>query len=297
MLGIIIPFRARAMADDWAHHTWLLARTLESVFAGGSGLRVVVVCHDIPDIPANDRLAFLTTDIPLPMRNNCDMCADKAVKLSIGSKWAIERGCDQIMFTDADDLVSRHTLQFAMRRPTENGWYVYDQYRHAYGSPLVRKENYTYPGAGSSVIVRAGLLHFASPPFEGDWFELIRHDEADYCRFLASRGRSVNTLAAVGHMKFIRLLELEGTPIAPFPMPAKVLINHSRSLSHVPLFGAPPTKDHRPAWRRYAGMVKRRAKLLPGIRPVTRRIREDFSLPAPTEIPLAFRSLGTVFEC
>jgi len=77
----------------------------------------------------------------------------------------------------------------------------------------------------------------------------------------------VNTLAAVGHMKYIRLLELEGTPIAPFPMPAKVLINHSRSLSHVPLFGALPTKDRRPAWRRYAGMLKRRAKLLPGNSP------------------------------
>jgi hypothetical protein len=38
-------------------------------------------------------------------------------------------------------------------------------------------------------------------------------------------------------------------------MPPKVLINHSRSLSHVPLFGALPTKDHGPASERRAARL------------------------------------------
>src|SRR2546426_9381718 len=111
MLYIVTSFRARALARDWDHHVWLLERTLDSMLAQtDSDFRVVVVCHEIPAVQqrGHSKIKFLPVSFPPPERNNDDMCADKVLKLSAGIEWAIEAGCDYVMFTDADDLVNRN---------------------------------------------------------------------------------------------------------------------------------------------------------------------------------------------
>lgn len=110
MLTFIVSMRARALSKDWALHTRLLQCTLNSILAQTHpAFDVVVVCHDVPDIPQARHSAVhtLSVDFPPPQRTNDDMCADKVLKISRGVEWAMARGSEYVMFVDADDLVSR----------------------------------------------------------------------------------------------------------------------------------------------------------------------------------------------
>jgi len=122
MLTFIISMRARALSQDWGYHTWLLERTLDSILAQTNPeFDVVVVCHDIPEIPQAKHAAvhMLKVDFPLPRRENSDMTVDKVLKISRGVEWAIARGSDYVMYVDADDLVSRHLSEFVATHPKE----------------------------------------------------------------------------------------------------------------------------------------------------------------------------------
>ena len=179
MLGIVTCLRARALAQNWDLHVWLLQRTLKSMLAQTNNeFRVFVSCHDIPDLPetAHPKVHFLPLDIPLPQRNLDDMCVDKVLKLTAGTDLAIAEGCDYVMFADGDDLISRHVSELVATNRGKSGWYATVEYFHRYGGNWLRK--YTLPvwQSGPSIIVRSDLLRF----------------ELD-SRY---RGERVNTLAA-----------------------------------------------------------------------------------------------------
>src|SRR5260370_22808937 len=119
--------RARALARDWAYHTWLLQCTLNSILAQSNPeFNVVVVCHDVPEIPqANDpAVHMLRVHHSLPEKTFDDMLVDKVLKLTAGVDWAIARGSDYVMFVDADDLVSRRINVFVASHRGNNAWAV-----------------------------------------------------------------------------------------------------------------------------------------------------------------------------
>ena len=48
-IAFCTSFRARALANDWPYHTWLLERVVHSMLSQTRGeAQVVVGCHDIP---------------------------------------------------------------------------------------------------------------------------------------------------------------------------------------------------------------------------------------------------------
>jgi hypothetical protein len=257
--------RARALARDWGHHTRLLQHALDSILAQTNpAFDVVVVCHDIPEIPQakHGAVHMLTVDFPPPEKNNDDMCIDKVLKISRGVEWAIARGSDYVMFVDADDLVSRRLSEFVAAHPGDNGWYFYTGYVHRYGDRCMRKHTPHHLICGTGVIVRTNLLRFG---------------KSDFCR-----GQRANTLAAAGIENYLAHLAEQGTPIQSLPFPGAVYVLHTDSTSEIPggsgyRFGDPRTR--RPLWRRVAGWGKRTAKRIPNMRPVTAALRTEFSVP------------------
>ena len=92
MIAFVTSFRARALAQDWDYHVWLLERTILSMLAQSRGeCHVLVACHEVPDIAlARDpRVRFLSVKFDPPARNNDDMCVDKVLKLTAGARWAL----------------------------------------------------------------------------------------------------------------------------------------------------------------------------------------------------------------
>src|SRR5262249_20097410 len=139
-----------------------------------------------------------------------------------------------IMFTDADDLVNRRIGEFVAAHNGAIGWDTPMEIFYCYGCSLVRKYVFNPGMFGPCVIVRSELLKFASIPFAGNWKNIITEDgEKRYIELLGQRNRSVNTLAAVGHTNFRRLMAAEGHGLEPLPFIGNVVINHFDSTSQV----------------------------------------------------------------
>jgi len=302
MLAIVTAFRSRRLAKDWDYHVWLLQRTLDSMLAQTNDAFVVaVVCHEIPTILhlENPRVHFLPVDFPPPQRDNDDMCADKVLKLSVGAEWAISKGCDYVMYTDADDLVSRRISEFVAVHGGANGWYTPSEFFHAYDSRWLVKHFQPPMKSGPVVIVKSNLLKFATVPFTDIWLELILEaGERKYAELLAGRRRRTNTLAAVGHTLYQRLMKAQGYPLEPLPFPGYVVINHADSTSQVSggLGSAILEKSAAPrTLRSRLNRLKRIGLRLPSVRPLTHAVRSEFTIPAPGIIPRAYKNRGSLF--
>ena len=234
-----------------------------------------------------------------PQRNNDDMCVDKALKLSVGAEWAISEGCNYVMFTDADDLISRRISEFVAAHDGANGWHTPFEFFHAYGSRWLLKHFRPAMMSGPVVIAKSDLLKFATVPFTGVWFELIiEGGEKKYTELLAGRNRRTNTLAAAGHAHFQRLMMAEGYPLAPLPFPGYLVINHSKSTSQIPggLGSAVPENPTlRCTFRNRLGRLKRIGLSLPSARPLTYALRSEFTIPAPDVVPNDYKSRGSMF--
>ncbi len=293
MIAFCTSFRARALASDWAYHTWLLERVVHSMLSQTRGdAQVVVGCHDIPDSPLrNDpRVHFLPIEARIPARDFDDMVSDKVLKLSAAARWVVARGeADYIAFNDADDLVSDRIGAFVEANPGGNGWCTTSQRFYTYGGRLMRLQRIGGGAAGPCVIVRRDLLTFGTPPFSGPWVDLVRDGGEDrYLEYLSRHRREVCELAAVGLGHYRGFMAARGQPLAPLPFAANVVINHKDSMS---------TAGSRHGFPLIStlGSLKRSLKWLPSLRPATASVRSEFHIPTTSEIPHAYRGGASVF--
>lgn len=291
MIAFVTALRARALANDWNYHVWLLERTVGSMLAQtGSSVAVVIGCHDVPDtaLTRDARVHFIQTTIPHPERSFDDMSVDKVIKHSLGAAWAVDQGCEYVIFNDADDLVSNRIGAFVRDHPGEPGWYAASQRFYSYGGLLVRYSAIGGSTSGPCVVVRADLLTFASPPFAGPWVEITRRDGEEYLGLLAARRQQVCLLNAVGHGHYRELMTLEGHPLKPLPFPANLVINHADSMSTAGgVHGYPLISS--------LGSLRRSLRWAPTIRLATPGLRREFGVPSRGKIPHAYRASGSVF--
>lgn len=190
---------------------------------------------------------------------------DKVLKLSAGVQWARAQGCEYVVFTDADDLVSNRIAGYVANHRGENGWYCASEMFYTYGGRLIRFFDIPAPSAGPCVIVRADLLKFG---------------------LYGPHGEMVNTLAAVGHEHYREHMSKEGYPLNSLPFPANVVINHHDSTSSVSGgLGSYPLAGFRTRLRRFL-------RLIPTVRLMTRSVRGEFLIPPKDEIPRRYR-VGT----
>lgn len=292
-IAFCTSLRAKALADDWPYHVWLLERVVDSMLAQtGRDAQVVVACHDLPEshLRQDPRVHFLPLDIEIPRRNFDDMSVDKVLKLSAGARWVVSRGdADYIAFNDADDLVTDRLAAFVEAHRGANGWYTASQRLYTYGGQMMRLQRIGGGFSGPCVIVRRDLLTFASPPFSGAWVDLVLGGGEDrYIAYLSRHRREVCELAAVGHAYFRTFMTERGQPLAALPFPANVVINHKDSMSTTGgTFGYQVMST--------LAYAKRMMRWLPSVRMVTGAVRREFKIPQNAEIPAAYRRGASVF--
>ncbi len=294
MIAFCTSFRARALANDWPYHIWLLERVVHSMLAQTRGeVQVVVGCHDVPESPAlraDPRVTFLPIDAQIPHRNFDDMVADKVLKLSASARSVISRGeADYVAFNDADDLVSDRIGEFVEANRGGNGWYATSQRFYTYGGRLMRLQKIGGGAAGPCVVVRRDLLTFGHPPFSGPWFDLVHGGGEDrYLECLSRHRREVCELAAAGLGHYRAFMSAIGHPLAPLPFAANVVINHKDSVSTT-------GSTHGYQLMSSLGSLKRSLRWMPSLRLATPAVRQEFHIPATREIPDTYRGGASVF--
>lgn len=300
MLSMVTCLRSRAVSRNWDHHVWLLQRTLDSMLAQTHpDFRIVVVCHEIPDIPQlkHPKVNALSVAFSPPLRNNDEMCADKVLKLTAGAEWALQRGTDYVMFADGDDLVSNRIASFVAERPGANGWFSNSEYFFRYGGKVLRRNDMVPGRSGPTVIVHGKALRFADALDSSElWHRVVSAGENErFVEALASRGLKVNTLAAVGHTKYVNFLDSIGSPIEALPFVASIVILHPDSTSNVPggkgssCDFSPP---RHPLWRRKLSRLMQVVRQLPTLRVLNLGLRAEFSVPGDGDLPAEFRVGG-----
>lgn len=255
--------------------------------------RVVVGCHDIPDIPQlqHPQVHAFRVDFPPPERNNDDMCLDKILKLSHGVRWAQEQGASHVMFVDADDLVSNRLSAFVDSHRNGNGWYFDRGYKYFYGDRWLAKQQPHYLICGTGMIARADVLPFSDEPaatLHDRWGDAARNKLRTHPDF---QRETINILAAQGMAGYCSSMERWGYPLSPLPFRGAVYILHDDSTSEVAGgdgFQRATNFAGRPAWREALSQVKRGAQWLRAAQPLTPALRREFTIPRPSEIPAQY---------
>jgi len=122
-----VPLRARATSQDWGRVVFLFQCCMRSLLnQKDENFRVIVACHDIPEIPelADRRVQILQMDIPLPT-NFDEQMEDKAIKSRAAYAAMRTLGGGYTMLVDADDLVSNRLVGFCRKDAHPSG-YIFD---------------------------------------------------------------------------------------------------------------------------------------------------------------------------
>lgn len=131
MIIFAIPLRSKGSSKNWEEVTLSFNNTLHSIFNQTSKeFKVIVACNEIPklDVEYDDRLEFISLDIPIP-NSWIEMARDKFWKLTVIAvrihQILIEQENPEdgiyVMPVDADDLLNCHIAQWCDKHPNEFG--------------------------------------------------------------------------------------------------------------------------------------------------------------------------------
>ena len=163
MLAFVTSLRHPQNSHDYAHVEDIFFTSLDSWIRQTDGrFRVIAVGNRRPrrELPACAR--FIEVDFPPPSSHAGPMTGipavlrDKGTKLAIGLLGARElTDLSHVMFTDADDFVSKRLAHFTAQHPDHLGWTIVDGWRYHRGRRAVRQHRGDfYLQCGSSHIVR-----------------------------------------------------------------------------------------------------------------------------------------------
>lgn len=210
-----IPLMPRAAAADWEQVQLNLRRTVRSVLRAASGhaADVYIACHDEPELGELCDENVHVRSVPFPPREDPStaMCDRDNKRRFIGA-WLrrdIPDNVDNVfvMFLDADDLVHRDVVSYALshraRSYVVESGYLLDADR---GILLRRRDGY-YHTCGSSFVCQ-----FDAGELPSSWDDL----NAQFSLF-----------GKYGHPDYPRIANELGKPPAAFPFPAGVyVVNH-----------------------------------------------------------------------
>ncbi|MBD2253164.1 glycosyltransferase family A protein [Nostoc parmelioides] len=126
MLVFVIPLKSQQVAKSWKNVSQLFERCLRSICEQtDTNFRVVVVCHEKPDIKFNHpHVNYVEVDFPIPDRNILQQRQDKGKKIIKGLMYARHFSPTHVMIVDADDCLSGRIAEFTNQHPNVNGWYL-----------------------------------------------------------------------------------------------------------------------------------------------------------------------------
>ena len=104
------------------------------MLAGPPEVRVVLVCHELPNgLPEDGRLIIKSITTPKPQTRE-QMMEDKYLKIKMALVLAREFAPAWLMRADADDLISRRLVKFIEKQPLDTAWYSEEGWAHRLGS-------------------------------------------------------------------------------------------------------------------------------------------------------------------
>jgi hypothetical protein len=215
----VIALKPKSASSDWPQAESNLRRTIRSALATHSGARVVVACHDEPDLgDVAEGVVLLRVPFPEPS-SPADGGRDKAAKRRYAAAWLRETMRDgdtvYVMFLDADDLVNRALVDYvySIGGPSylvDTG-YLADLER---GLLRHRRTDF-HKTCGSSFVCR-----FARAELPTSWDDL----SAPFSQFGSSPDQR-------GHPEYDQVATELGRPPVVVPFPAVTyVVNHPESL-------------------------------------------------------------------
>ncbi len=212
MLVFIIPLRSAQVSRSWEQVCILLERTLRSVCNQTcSDFRVIVVCHEKPEIEFNHpKVTYVCVDFPAPVETaeRADNQAlirkryDKNRKLFLGLIHAQPLNPSHIMLVDSDDLVSRNLAEFVRNNAQNNGWFVNRGYEYEEGANFVKLRR-------KNMHMRTGTSHIIR-------FEALKAD--------LSKDLSEIDNEYLAHQSIVAWMKSRENPLAPLPFAGSVYI-------------------------------------------------------------------------
>ncbi len=159
MIYFGITLRARAVSADWRNTEKIFNRTLASVYNQTCPeFKVLVACHETPELEEiyDDRVEFLTTDIPYPT-NRYEMRCDKGYKCHMLAQRIREMGGGYTMMVDSDDLISNKVAEYMKENPGKPGFLSKYGYLYKEGSSYMKKCYRLDRTCGSCLIVNYSM--------------------------------------------------------------------------------------------------------------------------------------------
>lgn len=257
-LTFVLPVRDPHGVADWPLIRGMIAETLGSLERAGGHIVVAATRGtDLPDLPKQANLVEL--DIPYSALPEAEGPArhaavreDKGRRIITGLIHAQPEG--HVMVVDYDAFVCHRLVALAQSNPSSNGWYVDTGYLYDGGHFVLKIPRGFNDLCGTSLIVRADLLHIPR--------SIDDLDSGDFARTLGSH-------------RFLRGdLENSGAALSPTPFPGAVYrVGHRDSTS--------PTITLRSRYlspRRALRHPQAWSRSLAGLR-MTASIRADFGMP------------------
>ncbi|SHG45824.1 glycosyltransferase family A protein [Flagellimonas flava] len=172
MLTFVIPVKSKSVASDWTNFSQIFERTLKSICnQTDSNFRIVVVCHEIPDISyTHKNLYFVHPDFGPPIKGNTipqeyfhKQRIDKGNKIKLGVAFASKKfNTDYVMLVDSDDFISNRIVAFVNNSGNDlPGWYIGKGYLSFKWKNFMVVTTRFNRLCGSCVIVKPNLVrHF-----------------------------------------------------------------------------------------------------------------------------------------
>ncbi|MFU2047052.1 hypothetical protein [Avibacterium gallinarum] len=189
MFYFAIPLKAKSVSKNWETISRSLENTINSIFSSDPNSKIVVACHDIPEInilyPEN--VVFISVDFNTPKSKEQYM-ADKESKKTIAMKYIFNNFLDEknidnsyFMYLDADDILA-HDFCFSISNafasnPDVDDIALYSGYafdiRRSKIAYLNGKDKIFYRNCGSSFISK--INKFDLKDINNNFFTLLRN--------------------------------------------------------------------------------------------------------------------------
>jgi hypothetical protein len=255
MFVFVMALKSKQVSHSWGNLSRTFENTLRSVCRQTCpDFKIVVVCHERPELVQSfdDRVEWLSVDFPPPQGQEPQLyMLDKWKKLGVGMIRAGELRPTFVMIMDADDLVSKRLVEFALANPAANGWDFDTGYHYASGSRWILRQSRGFSAVcGTSAIVHARHIRFPVG---------VSPEDRENCIVLRW-----------GHTTIARKMHEAGNRLERLPFPGAVYVeSHGDNHTHLGT-----TRFQWPGWRKFT-------RTLPQWRPCTRRICEEFHIAPP----------------
>lgn len=139
MVCFTIALRSKESTKHWEKVRYDFNNTLHSIFNQTCDeFRVYVGCNEIPelDAPFDERLRFVTADLPVPQTWE-ECCRDRSWKLLVCAQeikrdlqnLSVRGGGTFVFPVDADDFVNCNIAEYVNKHPESNGFKSKNGYR------------------------------------------------------------------------------------------------------------------------------------------------------------------------